>query len=103
MHTVVVKQEIIDKHPWVDRYITEAYTKSKNMWYQWRNRFAGGSLALCKYDLWTQDALLGKDPFPFDVKSNVKVIETTARYSAADEFIKPINAVGSLWMQDLEF
>ncbi len=102
MHTVVVKEEIIDKHPWVARYITEAYSQSKNMWYQWRNRFAGGSLTLCKYDLREQNALMGDDPFPFDVKSNVKVVQTTARYSAVDQFIKPIDDVGGLWIQDLE-
>lgn len=102
MHTVVVKQEIIDRHPWVPRCIIEAYSKSKNTWYMWRNRFAGGSLPLCKYDLREQNALLGDDPFPFDVKSNLKVIQTTARYSAADQFIKSIDDVGNLWIEDLK-
>jgi 4,5-dihydroxyphthalate decarboxylase len=45
MHTVVIKQEIIDRDPWVARCVLEAYSKSKNMWYQWRNRFAGGAQA----------------------------------------------------------
>ena len=101
MHTVVVKQEIVDQHPWVARCITEAYAKSKQMWYQWRNRFNGGSLALCKYDLREQNALLGEDPFPFDVESNVKVIQTTARYSAEDQFIKPVEDVASLWIREV--
>lgn len=72
------------------------------MWYQWRNRFSGGSLALCKYDLLEQDALLGEDPFPFNIEKNLKVVETSARYSAADQFIKPIEDVGGLWVRDID-
>jgi 4,5-dihydroxyphthalate decarboxylase len=102
MHTVVVKQEIVDRCPWVPRCIVEAYAQSKRMWYRWRNRFAGGSLPLCKYDLLAQNTLLGEDPFPFNVEKNLKVIQTSARYSAADQFIKPIDDVGALWVQDVD-
>jgi 4,5-dihydroxyphthalate decarboxylase len=102
MHTVVVKQEIVDRYPWVVRCIVEAYSNSKKMWYQWRNRFAGGSLPLCKYELLEQNVLLGEDPFPFSVEKNLKVIQTSARYSAADQFIKPIDDVAALWIPDIE-
>jgi 4,5-dihydroxyphthalate decarboxylase len=102
MHTVVVKKDIVDQYPWVSRCIVEAYAHSKRMWYQWRNKFTGGTLPICKYELIEQNNLLGADPFPFHLKENLRVIETSARYSAADQFIKPIDDVGSLWIQDVD-
>jgi 4,5-dihydroxyphthalate decarboxylase len=99
MHTVVMNRELADRHPWMARYIVEAYSKSKNIAYAWRNKVDGGSMPLAKYAIWEQDSILGADPFPFDLKPNLKALETAARYSVKDEFVKPIGNIADLWVE----
>ncbi len=102
MHTVAVKQEILDQHPWVARCLVDAYTASKRMWYQWRDFTRGGSMPFARYALAEQAKILGDDPFPFELAPNVKTLETVARYALEDRLItKPIADVTALWVQDV--
>lgn len=102
MHTVAVKQEILDQHPWVARCLVEAYEKSKRIWYEWRDFTRGGSLPFARYALAEQAKLLGDDPFPFELEANLKTLETVARYALTDRLItKPIPDVAAHWTQDV--
>jgi 4,5-dihydroxyphthalate decarboxylase len=102
MHTVAVKQEILDQNPWVARCLVDAYTKSKQIWYEWRNFTRGGSLPFARYALTEQAKVLGDDPFPFALEPNLKTLETVARYALTDRLItKPIADVSALWVQDV--
>lgn len=98
MHTVAIKKELYDRHPWIARSLVDAYAKSKAILYEWRNKLDGGSMPLAKYGLFEQGAVLGQDPFPFQLQPNLKTLEAAARYSAADGFIKPVPDISQLWV-----
>jgi 4,5-dihydroxyphthalate decarboxylase len=98
MHTVVVKTQLVEQYPWLARCLVEAYAKSKQIWYEWRDKISGGSMPIAKYGLQEQESIMGRDPFPFDLQSNVKVLEAVRRYAVADGFIKKeTSAISTLW------
>jgi 4,5-dihydroxyphthalate decarboxylase len=97
MHTVVVKTQLMEQYPWLARCLVEAYSKSKEICYEWRDKVSGGSMPIAKYGLEEQGSIMGRDPFPFDLQSNIKILETVRRYAIADGFINRISNVSTLW------
>lgn len=98
MHTVALRQDLVDRYPWVPRCVVEAYTQSKQMAYAWRNKTSGGSMPFARYLLREQAELMGDDPLPFDLEAAAPVLQTAARYAWEDGFIDRIDNVCDLWL-----
>ena len=99
MHTVAMKRVLYDRHPWMAYSILNAYEESKRICYQWRNRHGGGTLPWLGSVIARQNEILGDDPFPYNLKSNLHVMETLARYSANEGMIEPVSDIGSLFVE----
>jgi 4,5-dihydroxyphthalate decarboxylase len=88
MHTVVVKNEILEKHPWVGMSLVQAFQKAKEICYA-RNRDPR-SFAL----VWVQDLMreqreiFGPDPWPYNLEDNRKALEAVIRYEYEQGMIK---------------
>jgi 4,5-dihydroxyphthalate decarboxylase len=83
MHTVVLKEELVQEHPWLPRALYAAFVEAKALAYR---RVA--DTAVLPYVLpWLvaeveeTRALMGDDPFPYGVSRNRKTVETLAGYS----------------------
>jgi 4,5-dihydroxyphthalate decarboxylase len=83
MHTVVLKEELAEEHPWLPRALYAAFVEAKGLAYR---RLA--DTAVLPYVLpWLvaeveeTRALMGDDPFPYGVSRNRKTVETLAGYS----------------------
>jgi len=99
MHTVAMKRVLYDRHPWMACSILNAYEESKKICYLWRNRYGGGTLPWLGSVIARQNEILGDDPFPYNLKSNLHVMETLARYSANEGMIEPVSDIGSLFVE----
>jgi 4,5-dihydroxyphthalate decarboxylase len=100
MHgTIVVRDSVIARHPWVARSIFDAFSKSKN---EWLGRIdangATGSPANEKYLALRR--LVGRDPLPYGIAPNlesIRALESTAfkqgltprRMSVNELFVDP--------------
>ena len=82
MHTTAIKQEVIDKHPWVAINLTQAFEESKNAAYKRLENPRIVPLAWFRYFLEEQEDVLGKDPWVYGLgESNRKTLETLMQYS----------------------
>lgn len=82
MHTTAIKQEIVDKYPWVPINLVQAFQASKKAAYQRMENPRIVPLAWFRHFLEEQEEILGTDPWPYGLtESNRKNLETLMQYS----------------------
>lgn len=81
MHTVVIREELLERYPFVAQAMLKAFRASKEL--AWRKledpRLI--SLAFVRDLIEEQRALMGRDPWPYDLPSNRNALETLMRYA----------------------
>jgi 4,5-dihydroxyphthalate decarboxylase len=83
MHTLIVRREIQDEHPWVATSLFDAFAQAKQLCYQ--DLHEADAL---KYSLpWLLDEaerteqIMGKDFWHYGIESNRHVIQALVKYS----------------------
>jgi 4,5-dihydroxyphthalate decarboxylase len=88
MHTVVVRNSILERNPWVAVSLVQAFQRAKEVCYE-RMRDPR-SFAL----VWVQDLvreqreIFGRDPWPYNLDDNRKALEAAVRYEYEQSMIK---------------
>jgi 4,5-dihydroxyphthalate decarboxylase len=80
-HVVVVKNAILERHPWVARSLVEAFTKAKEIGIKHVSDTRRSFLAWYGAELEEERDLFGADAWPYNIKDNRVVLETMARYA----------------------
>lgn len=80
MHTVVVRNSILEKHPWVAVSVLQAFQQAKALCYARLRNPRNTALAWIPDLLREQEAVLGKDPWPYGLDGNRKTLEAAVRY-----------------------
>jgi 4,5-dihydroxyphthalate decarboxylase len=83
MHTVVIKESLLQQHPWVAMSMLNAFRESKR---SCLHRYEHDSLmlvGLCwSHELWEEQvALMGPDPFAYDFAGARHEVDAACRYS----------------------
>lgn len=83
MHTVVLRREVYERHPWVARSLFDAFTESKRSAYQDLLEVTAlkSMLPWGVPEAERTIALLGEDFWPYGVGPNRHTLETFLRYS----------------------
>jgi 4,5-dihydroxyphthalate decarboxylase len=82
MHVTTVKQEIVDKYPWVPMNLVKAFEQAKQIAYRRIANPRVVPLAWVRTALEEQDAVLGPDPWAYGLTpANRKNLETVQRYT----------------------
>lgn len=81
MHTVVIKEDLLERCPWVARSMLKAFRASKELAWRRLEDPRTVSLAWLRELIEEQREVLGRDPWPYDLPSNRKALETMIRYS----------------------
>ena len=83
MHVTLIKQEIVDRHPWVATNLMKAFNQAKEHAYRRILNPRNVALAWVRNALEEQLAVLGNDPWEFGLTPrNRKTLETLQRYCA---------------------
>ena len=80
-HVVVVKNSILERHPWVARSLVDAFTKAKEIGIKHVSDTRRSFLAWYGAELEEERELFGNDAWPYNIKDNRVVLETMARYA----------------------
>jgi 4,5-dihydroxyphthalate decarboxylase len=80
MHTVVIRNEILEAHPWAAISAVQAFQKAKELCYQRMRDPRNLALAWASEAIDEQQRLLGKDPWPYNLEDNRKALEAVVRY-----------------------
>ena len=70
MHTVVIKNEILEKHPWVAVNILQAFQRAKEICYERMKDPRNFALVWVKELMQEQGAIFGSDPWPYGLEAN---------------------------------
>jgi 4,5-dihydroxyphthalate decarboxylase len=80
-HVVVVKNSILESHPWAARSLVEAFTKAKEIGIKHVSDTRRSFLAWYGAELEEERELFGEDAWPYNVKDNRVVLEKMVRYA----------------------
>jgi 4,5-dihydroxyphthalate decarboxylase len=82
MHTTAIRQEIVDKYPWVPASLTKAFEESKKISYKRMENPRIVPLAWFRSFLEEQEEIFGSDPWVYGLgAANRKNVETLMQYS----------------------
>lgn len=82
MHTTALKQEIVERHPWVPLNLMEAFQRAKDLAYQRMENPRRVPLAWFRHAVEEQEEILGKDPWAYGLgEANRRNLETLVQYS----------------------
>jgi 4,5-dihydroxyphthalate decarboxylase len=80
-HVVVVKNSILERHPWVAQSLVEAFTRAKEIGIKHVSDTRRSFLAWYGAELEEERELFGEDAWPYNIKDNRIALETLARYA----------------------
>jgi 4,5-dihydroxyphthalate decarboxylase len=80
-HVVVVKNSILERHPWVAGSLVDAFTKAKEMGIKHMSDTRRSFLAWYGAELEEERELFGEDAWPYNIEDNRAVLETMACYA----------------------
>ena len=88
MHTVVVKNSILEKNSWVAVSLVQAFERAKEVCYE-RMRDPRSFALIWIQDLMReQQEIFGGDPWPYSLDNNRKALETAVRYEYEQGMIR---------------
>ena len=99
MHTIVLREEVYEKHPWVAQSLCKAFVESKKICEESIYKYSALKymLAWAFADIEEQRELFGDDFWPYGLEANRHVIETLIQYSHEQGLIKKKLEVKSLF------
>ncbi|HWP57975.1 MAG TPA: hypothetical protein VNL14_08825 [Candidatus Acidoferrales bacterium] len=80
MHTVVVKNHILERHPWLAVNLMQAFQKAKELCYLRMKDPRSFALVWVQALLQEQEAIFGPDPWPYGLNANRAALEAVVRY-----------------------
>jgi len=98
MHTTVIKQEVVDRFPWVPMNMLVAFEKAKQWAYQKMENPRRVPLAWFREALEEQERAIGRDPWVYGLgEANLNNLGTLIRYSHHQGLIAREPAVKDLF------
>ena len=87
MHgTIVVKDAVLDAHPWIARSLNDAFTQAKEEWLAKLDSGEATGAGADKYR--ALQAIVGPDPLPYGIEENRATIEALEK-TAFDQQLTP--------------
>jgi len=103
MHTTAIKQEVVEKYPWVPINLMQAFEESKKAAYKRMENPRIVPLAWFRHFLEEQDEILGADPWVYGLgDSNRKNLETLMQYSQEQGLLGRKMALDELFINTAE-
>jgi 4,5-dihydroxyphthalate decarboxylase len=96
MHVTTIKQEIVDKYPWVATNLVKAFEASKQLAYKRLANPRMVPLAFVRTAVEEQEKIFGKDPWSYGLTpQNRKTLDTVQRYAHQQGMIKSTRPLDS--------
>jgi len=89
MHTLVIREELYRKMPWIAESMYKAFEASK-AWGLKHMRFSGTMVYMLPWlneEVEEIDETFGGDPYPYGLEANQKTLETLVQYLVEQHFI----------------
>jgi 4,5-dihydroxyphthalate decarboxylase len=97
MHTVVIRNSILQRHPWVAVSVMQVFQQAKELCYRHMHDPRNLALVWASEVLREQKEALGADPWPYGLEPNRKALEAVVRYEHEQGMISARPAVEELF------
>ena len=97
MHTVVIRNSILERQPWVAVSIMQAFEQAKQLCYRHMQDPRNLALVWAAEVLREQKEAMGADPYPYGLEPNRKALEAVVRYEHEQGMIRAQPAVEELF------
>jgi 4,5-dihydroxyphthalate decarboxylase len=97
MHAVVIKNEVLEKHPWMAVNLLQAFEKAKRLCYERMKDPRTFALVWVKELMQEQEAVFGPDPWPYGLEGNRKALQAVVRYEYEQGMIGKKPAIEDLF------
>jgi 4,5-dihydroxyphthalate decarboxylase len=102
MHTVVIKQSLLDRYPWAARSLYHAFLEAKEICYRRMEDPRKIALAWMEELLEEQKRIMGKDPYAYGMdEKNRKNVETLCQYAQEQGMISRKLEPGELFVESI--
>ena len=83
MHAVVIRNTLVDQHPWLAKAVFDAYSKAKIMMYGHLRKVGWATISLpwVAQEIEETRALMGDNFWPYGIAPNRKALEALFQYS----------------------
>ena len=88
MHTVVVKNHILQKNPWVGISLVQAFQRAKEVCFERMRDPRSFALVWVQDLMREQKEIFGPDPWPYNIDDNRTALEVAVRYEYEQGMIK---------------
>src|SRR3989338_1810661 len=88
MHTVVIKNEILARSPWVAVSLLQGFQQAKEVCYRHMKDPRNFALVWVRELMQEQQAIFGPDPWPYNLEDNRVALEAAVRYEFDQGMIK---------------
>jgi len=97
MHTVVSRNSILERHPWVAVSVLQAFQKAKELCFRHMQDPRNLALVWASEVLQEQKQAMGADPYPYGLEPNRKALEAVLRYEHEQGMIRKLPKVEELF------
>jgi len=97
MHAVVFREEVLEQHPWAAVSLLEAFRQAKALGREHTRFPRVSSLAWTLSYQEEEQALLGPDPYPYNLPDNRTAIEAAVGYAAEQGLISQAPEIEGLF------
>ena len=88
MHTVVIRNEILERNPWAAVSVLQGFQKAKELCYRRMQNPRNFALVWMHEFMQEQEEIFSKDPWPYNLEDNRKALEAVVRYAHDEGMIK---------------
>ena len=96
-HVIVAQRRLLEKHPWLGSEILDLFTASKQSAYERSNYGSPTYRYFEAMDRPAQERLFGKDPYPFGIANNRKMLELLFRSSHDQGLTKRLASIDEVF------
>jgi 4,5-dihydroxyphthalate decarboxylase len=97
MHTVVIRNEILEQHPWVAVSVLQGFQKAKELCYARIRNPRVLAMVFAEEHMKEQRAVFGADPWPYNLEENRKNLEVAVQYAYNERVIKALPKLEDLF------
>lgn len=97
-HLIVVRDEIIEQHPWLGSALFEAFAESKRRFVAGLSEQDPATLSPVDRAAWEVQSLTGRDPFPYGIGGNRSVLEDLIGHAVTQGILRTAPDLESLFV-----
>ena len=102
-HVTVIRESILQKHPWVAVSLMEAFEESKRIAIERLRQLPPTLMVFTEHYLMELDEIFGRDPYPYGIKANAKAFDMAQTFSVQQGLTERKQPFDDIFAQEIMY